>query len=539
MSDLTKVRAQVIDPTTGLAVEVDTKTSAYATYLENGTSLQGYINNSEEIFNSLQSFLIKHLNVKHVDADKVKDVVTGVVYDDTTGTFTVTSHNGTETKFDTLLEKTAVGFDLVDGTDENEGKKILQITLDDGTIKEVDFTSFVDIYTGSNGSQIVVSVNNGVISGSVVAGSIGESKLTDELVAEIKAQFELEAATTSKLGGVIIGDGLSVVTDGTTSMANTTVNSEAKGLNFESEGVTEVITVAGPTTDYLYTIVDAELEAPLEVTATTSGVGTLEYQWYKKTIGVDAGFVAIEGANANTYTVPVDTAGTTMYYCTVTSTGDGVVALPVNSTQAMVCVEESAIIAKVDEALDLVDEADEYVNNCNTQIAIMNNSSSTPEEADAALEAALVELDNAKAKLAEAKALMGEAKAMSNKVILPANVRTITDEAIEDGISAVADTEAAITTAEQAIGVSDDNVVLKMVNMKVAEAEAAATNAEGYANTATAAANTANNASTSSEANTAATEAEAAATNAANEAQIAANAANAIEEISNNVTVEE
>lgn len=346
MADLNKVRVQVLDPATGAVVEsVDVKTSTGAVYLPDGTTLKDWIKNSELVHTEFQQKLAEHLAMKHVDAAKVDDVIVGTTYDKATGTFTFTKHNGETTKVDTLLEKLAVNFKLVDGTDEEEGQKFLQVTLDDGTIQKVNVTELVDVYTGSKGENVVITVaDNGEIQATLVDKSIKMSQLSDEVTQAIAEQFVLEAATASKLGGVKIGAGIDVKADGTISTKNVLVNGEAKNIDFVATEDTAVITVDGPA-DALVTTKEGSAVAALTVTANVTGAASAsastEYQWYKKAIGTDAAFTAIDGATSATLaaaSIDVSKAGTTIYYCRVSATGEGVTADPVASKQVTVVV---------------------------------------------------------------------------------------------------------------------------------------------------------------------------------------------------------
>lgn len=186
MADLNKVRIQVLDPTTGKVVEnVDVKTSDAAVYLPDGTSLRSWINDSEEIHADVQKLLSEHLMTKHVDAEKVDSVITGIDYDDATGTFTITNHDGSTEKIDTLLEKLAVNFDLVDGEGiegHKAGDKLLEVTLDDKTKKYADLSSLIDIYTGSANDQVAVSIDSGKVSATIVDGGVTTAKLANGAV---------------------------------------------------------------------------------------------------------------------------------------------------------------------------------------------------------------------------------------------------------------------------------------------------------------------------------------------------------------------
>lgn len=346
MAELNKVRVQVLDPATGRVIEsVDVKTSAGAVYLPDGTTLKDWIKNSEIVHSEFQKKLAEHLAKKHVDPEKVDSVLVGTEYDEATGKFTFTKHDGTTKVVDTLLEKLAINFDLVDGEGDEEGQKFLQITLDDGTVKKVNVTELVDVYTGSNGTNIVVTVgSNGEIGATLVDKSITMAQLSDEVTAAIAEQFVLEAATASKLGGVKIGAGIAVTADGTISTKNVLVDGVAKNIDFVTVADTVVIDVTGPA-DSLVTTTAGVAVAALTVNATASGdasaAASLEYQWYKKVVGTDVAFVAIEGATAATLPankIDVASAGTTIYYCRVSATGDGVTADPVASKQVTVVV---------------------------------------------------------------------------------------------------------------------------------------------------------------------------------------------------------
>ena len=348
MAELNKVRVQVLDPATGAVVEsVDVKTSAGAVYLPDGTTLKDWISNSETVHSEFQQKLAEHLASKHVAEDKIDDLIVGTKYDEKTGKFTFTKHNGEETVLDTLLEKLAINFELVDGTDDEEGQKFLQVTLEDGTIQKVNVTDLIDVYTGSKGEQVVVAVSDqGAISATLVDKSIKMAQLSDEVTAAIAEQFVLTAASTTALGGVKIGNGIAVTGDGTISTKNVLVNGEAKNIEFTGAADTAVITVAGPA-DSLVTLKKDATATALTVTANATGdkadAASLEYQWYKKVVGTDAAFAVIPDATAATLaSASIDTTavGTTVYYCRVSAKGEGVVADPVASKQVTVVVTE-------------------------------------------------------------------------------------------------------------------------------------------------------------------------------------------------------
>ena len=349
MADLNKVRVQVLDPVTGMVIEsVDVKTSDAAVYLPDGTTLRQWINNSDTVHSEFQKKLAEHMAANvHVDAEKIDSLLTGVTYDESNGKFTITKHDGSTTEIDTALEKLAVNFTMERGEEgtEDEGKVFLVLTLDDDSTMKVEVTELVDIYTGSEGDNVIVTVDNeGAIHATMVAKSIGMDLLTDELVAAITKEYVLPAATAEALGGVMVGNGLAVATDGTLSAANVTADGDVASLNFATEADTVVLAITGPA-DSMVTATVGGVVADMAVAVTKTGAAadaaTISYQWYKKVVGTDAAFTAIAGATSDTLAaanINTGAAGTTIYYCRATAAGDGVVADPVASKQVTVIV---------------------------------------------------------------------------------------------------------------------------------------------------------------------------------------------------------
>lgn len=76
--------------------------------------------------------------------------------------------------------------------------------------------------------------------------------------------------------------------------------------------------------DASYTVGDSA--TALTVTASVADEGSLSYQWYCNTTNSNSGGTLINGETTNTYTPPVDSKGTTWYYCVVTNTLNGMTA---------------------------------------------------------------------------------------------------------------------------------------------------------------------------------------------------------------------
>lgn len=102
--------------------------------------------------------------------------ITQVIVNDETGVFTFTRQDGTSFSVDTLLEKVVVNFTY------NEETQDLELTLEDGTIKKIPMTAFIDDYTGVDGETIKIDVSNdNKISATIKNGSITLDKLNEDL----------------------------------------------------------------------------------------------------------------------------------------------------------------------------------------------------------------------------------------------------------------------------------------------------------------------------------------------------------------------
>lgn len=385
MADLNQVRIQVLDPETGTVVDnVDVKTSDGAVYLKDGSTLRSWLEQHQDAFSKVQRDLAAHLAKTHVDPAKVKDLFTDMTYDGKTGVFTITKHDGTTKTVDTLLEKVTVNFSLEDGAYDkvadttgknpategwfeksgndyiatsdttptagkdyyvnNTGKTFLVLTAEDGTKQYLDVSKLLNIYTGSTGSEITVTVGaDNKIGASVNAGSIAEEKLTSAVQTKLN-----QKATTTDLGRVIVGNGIAVDANGKISTSNVQSNGTAASVNFAPVTNTVELSVSGPEDAVVFTTVGTAV-SPLVVIATKSGTGaanaTLAYQWYKKVIGTDTAFSAIDGATTATLAaadIAVAATGSTIYYCVVSASGEGVVADPVTSSRTTVVVNAAA-----------------------------------------------------------------------------------------------------------------------------------------------------------------------------------------------------
>lgn len=366
MADLKQVRVQLLNAQTGAPLaDVDTKTSDAAVFLKDGSTLRSYLEAADDARSELQRDLAAHLATTHVTPEKVASLLVGVpAYDPATGTFTYTKHDGNTETIDTLLEQVVTNWEvrkgkgadasatLADGRPDDPTKIYLDLVKGEApneVRQSVDLSKLIDIYKGSEGTQIIVTVDgNNNIGASVVPGSIAMADLAKDVKDAIQAaadNYKLPAATTSTLGGVIVGDGLSVEANGKLSAANIKYNGEAVKLDMTPVEDTVVIKASCASASVITTAVGSKVAAGITVSATlegsAAGSATVAYQWYKKVVGTDIAASAIAGATSATLgqdNIDVATAGTTIYYAVISATGTGVVVDPVTTKRVTVVV---------------------------------------------------------------------------------------------------------------------------------------------------------------------------------------------------------
>lgn len=362
MSELRNVRVQVIDPKTGAVLEsVNTKTSASAVLLPNGTTLQNWMDLSESEHTEFQLKLAEHLAQAHIDPSKLNGLLAGIPdYDETTGELIFTDYSGKELRLETALSKVVTNWTVVEGDGTEGGGEAGKIYLkllfeeDDQPAQLVDLSKLIDTYYGYDPgegnpglkTELFADIEDGnkvKIKVTIKDGTITEDMLDKDLADKIN-----QVATTETAGKVIIGEGLTVDEDGKISASAVSCDGDVISLNFVPEVNNVEIAVAEPANTMISTTVGTGVSA-ITVNASKNGAGadaaTLTYQWYKKTLGTDVAFVAIDGATDATLdadNINVTSVGSTMYYCVVGATGEEVVADAVQSRKITVTVTAAA-----------------------------------------------------------------------------------------------------------------------------------------------------------------------------------------------------
>ena len=152
------------------------------------------LNNAESGIDKLDDLLIAMDAVK-VDLVKANELVEEVLWDESNGTLTVVKMNGSKAVIDTKLEKLAVNFTY------NPQTQQLIITLDDGTIQNVDLSALITQYEFTDSDTIAFEVDSdGKVSASVKEGSIGEKHLRLDYLADIKVESAKAVASAKSAG---------------------------------------------------------------------------------------------------------------------------------------------------------------------------------------------------------------------------------------------------------------------------------------------------------------------------------------------------
>ena len=126
---------------------------------------------------------IVQIDANKADKSQINVLVKDVSVNTTTGVITITLLNGTTKSYDLAIEKVVTNFDI---NDQNE----LVLTLADGTTKTIDMTRFV--YDVSSTATISMTINNRVMTASIVDGSVTMEKLDTAIQTEFR-QYMLDA----------------------------------------------------------------------------------------------------------------------------------------------------------------------------------------------------------------------------------------------------------------------------------------------------------------------------------------------------------
>lgn len=132
------------------------------------------------------------MDASKVDLTKANELVEEILWNESNGTLTVVKMNGSKAVIDTKLEKLAVNFKYDPQTQQ------LVITLDDGTVQNVDLSALITQYEFLDSDTIAFEITDGKVKAIVKNGSITEDKLQPNFLADVKVEVaKAQAASES------------------------------------------------------------------------------------------------------------------------------------------------------------------------------------------------------------------------------------------------------------------------------------------------------------------------------------------------------
>ena len=132
------------------------------------------------------------LDTTKVDLTKANELVKEILWDESNGTLTVVKMNGSRAVIDTKLEKLAVNFKY------NPQTQQLVITLDDGTVQNVDLSALITEYEFLDSDTIAFEIgSDGKVKAIVKNGSITEDKLQPNFLSDVKVEVAKAQASAT------------------------------------------------------------------------------------------------------------------------------------------------------------------------------------------------------------------------------------------------------------------------------------------------------------------------------------------------------
>lgn len=138
-----------------------------------------FLNRLNNGLNEVDNRVVEFSSTK-ANQSELLTAVADVVYDDSTGIFTVVKKNGSTKKIDTKLEKLAINFTY------DRANQRLVITLDDGTIQYVDMKALITELEFLNSNTVLFSVTDGRVTANIAKGSITGDMLEPNYLANVE-----------------------------------------------------------------------------------------------------------------------------------------------------------------------------------------------------------------------------------------------------------------------------------------------------------------------------------------------------------------
>lgn len=132
------------------------------------------------------------MDAAKVDLTKANELVQEILWDESKGTLTIVKMNGSKAVIDTKLEKLAVNFKYDPQTQQ------LIITLDDGTVQNVDLSALITEYEFLDSDTIAFEIgSDGKVKAIVKNGSITEDKLQPNFLSDVKVEVAKAQASAT------------------------------------------------------------------------------------------------------------------------------------------------------------------------------------------------------------------------------------------------------------------------------------------------------------------------------------------------------
>ena len=266
------------------------------------TTIEGHIGDLSDLDTTDKTNIVSAINeIQGSISDIVSNSIT-IVHEDTptagyASTYTFKAGNVTIGKIDIPKDLVVQSGEIVQATPSNpihnktSGEFIKLVIANQAEPLYIDATSLVDVYTAQQGAtQVQVSVVSGVISASIVAGSITATELASDSVLTLKIKDK--NVTTAKLAdGAVTNDKLDSSLKSAISKANSSVQSVTQGSDNGTISVdgTDVavkgLGSAAYTDSGAYEVAGAASSVQNTVTGTSSSAaGSLNLNGLKKSI---------------------------------------------------------------------------------------------------------------------------------------------------------------------------------------------------------------------------------------------------------------
>lgn len=134
------------------------------------------------------------MDAAKLDLTKANELVKEILWNDPMGVLTVVKMNGSKAVIDTKLEKLAVNFKY-----DPESQQLV-ITLDDGTVQNVDLSALITQYEFLDSDTIAFEITDGKVKAIVKNGSITEDKLQPNFLADVKVESAKAVASAKSAG---------------------------------------------------------------------------------------------------------------------------------------------------------------------------------------------------------------------------------------------------------------------------------------------------------------------------------------------------